>query len=76
MDIKNFKKTFTHICDNCGEFTHTVMEYCESCGSQAIRKATSEDYLKIEESANKEAEETKKRGEIIGSSKVRAENKL
>ncbi len=69
MDINTFKKTFTLICDECGEFAHTQMEYCENCGAQAIRNATNEDYtryemetisdLKNQEIGFEKAEETK-----------------
>lgn len=46
--MKTFKKTFILICDECGKFAHTKMEYCENCGAQAIRKATKEDYKRYE----------------------------
>lgn len=48
MEIKRFKKTYKFICDDCGEFLHTKMEFCEKCGGTALRKATKEDYLKYE----------------------------
>ena len=46
--MKRFKKTYKIICDECGEFLHTKMEFCEKCGATAMRKATREDYSKYE----------------------------
>jgi len=46
MDSKLFKKTFTHICDKCGEFAHTQQPNCDKCGANSLRKATKEDYKK------------------------------
>ncbi|MFW9901957.1 MAG: hypothetical protein ACFFDY_11855 [Candidatus Thorarchaeota archaeon] len=48
MDIKRFKKTYKFICDDCGEFMHTKTEYCEKCGSNNMRKAKHDDYIKYE----------------------------
>ena len=48
MEIKRFKKTYKFICNDCGEFLHTKMEFCEKCGSTALRKTTREDYSKYE----------------------------
>ena len=44
MDPKLFKRTFTLICDNCGEFAHTQQPFCDKCGKEALRKATKGDY--------------------------------
>lgn len=47
MDDKLFKKTYPYVCDSCGEFTHTLTEYCEKCGEKdSLRKATKQDYKK------------------------------
>ena len=46
--MKRFKETYKLICDECGEFLHTKMEFCEKCGATAMRKATNEDYSKYE----------------------------
>ena len=60
MNIKLFKKTFKFVCDECGKFGHTQTEYCEVCGSKAMRKAKKEDYLEHEISIKKEGNETKR----------------
>jgi len=45
MDKKLFKKTYKFICSNCGEFSHTNRDYCETCGKEnTIRKAKKEDF--------------------------------
>ena len=44
LDAKLFKKTFLFICNDCGEFAHTVYEFCDKCGAEGLRKATKEDY--------------------------------
>ena len=47
MDQKLYKKTYPYICSSCGKFTHTLRDYCESCGKQgAIVDAKKEDYKK------------------------------
>ena len=48
MDIKNFKKAYKLICDECGKFAHTKREFCDKCGEKALRKATKEDYTRYE----------------------------
>lgn len=54
MDPKLFKKTYPYVCDSCGEFTHTLTEYCEKCGEKnSLRKATKKDYKEIIEVKNK-----------------------
>ena len=55
MDKKTFKKTFTFVCDECGEFAHTETEYCEKCGGQALRKAINEDYTRHEMERTRDA---------------------
>lgn len=48
MDSNLFKKTYRYVCSSCGEFTHTLTEYCEKCGEKdSLRKATKEDYKKL-----------------------------
>lgn len=40
-----FLKAQPLICDNCGNFTDTPREYCESCGFRhSLRKATKKDF--------------------------------
>ena len=34
MNNKDFRKTYPYICSECGEFNHTIREFCESCGAQ------------------------------------------
>jgi len=47
VDKKLFKKAYKYICTNCGEFAHTLNEYCEICGTKdALREAKKEDYRK------------------------------
>ena len=46
--MKTFKKTFIFVCDECGEFAPTKLEYCENCGEKALRKAINEDYARYE----------------------------
>ena len=46
MDSKLFKKTYQFVCGSCGEFTHTLTEFCEKCGEKSLRKATNADYKK------------------------------
>jgi rRNA maturation endonuclease Nob1 len=58
LDLPTFKKTFKFICDECGEFLNSEMEYCEKCGTQAVRKAKSADYRKYQKEYAKDAEET------------------
>jgi uncharacterized OB-fold protein len=49
VDAKLYKKTYPYICSNCGKFTHSQREYCESCGNKgSIVKASKEDYKKAE----------------------------
>ena len=44
---KIFQKTFSHICNDCGEFTYIQYEFCEKCGTKnSVRKAMIEDYTK------------------------------
>jgi len=33
MNKKLFRKTYRFVCSDCGEFSHTLNEYCEMCGS-------------------------------------------
>ncbi|NVM38053.1 MAG: hypothetical protein HWN81_20835 [Candidatus Lokiarchaeota archaeon] len=85
MEMKRYKKTFKFICDECGKFLHTKMEYCEKCGSKALRKATKEDFSKYEtkgkakkaerktETAERRTE--KKAGEKIEKAEKKAEEK-
>ncbi|MFW9772409.1 MAG: hypothetical protein ACFFB4_04765 [Promethearchaeota archaeon] len=43
---KNYMKTFVYICSNCHKFSHTLREYCESCGAKnTLKHASKEDYL-------------------------------
>jgi uncharacterized OB-fold protein len=45
MDKKLFKKTYEFICSECGEFAHTMNEYCERCGTRGtLHKAHKSDY--------------------------------
>ena len=46
MSFKLFKKTYPLVCNACGEFAHTDLEFCDKCGEKALRKATKEDYAK------------------------------
>ncbi|MFX0032913.1 MAG: sialidase family protein [Candidatus Hodarchaeota archaeon] len=42
---KNYMKTFKYICSNCHKFSHTLREYCESCGAKnTLKFASKEDY--------------------------------
>jgi rRNA maturation endonuclease Nob1 len=50
IDLKLYKKSFPFICDKCEKFAHTKVEFCETCGAQAMRKAKKEDYAKVLES--------------------------
>lgn len=44
---KSYMKTFIYICSNCHKFSHTLREYCESCGAKSsLRLASKEDYRK------------------------------
>jgi len=45
---KKFKKTFKYICKECGNFLHTKREICKRCGARTSRKATEDNYVKIE----------------------------
>ncbi|MFX0040331.1 MAG: hypothetical protein ACFFCY_08100 [Promethearchaeota archaeon] len=65
MDKKMFKKTYKLICDSCGEFTHSSTQYCEKCGSEAIRKATKEDYAAHERKEVVESKESRKHTEEV-----------
>jgi len=48
MDSKLFKKTYRYVCNSCGEFSHTLADYCEKCGGKdSLRKAIKEDYKKL-----------------------------
>ena len=47
MDSNLFKKTYQYVCDSCGEFTHTLTEFCEKCGEKSLRKAKKDDYKKL-----------------------------
>jgi predicted RNA-binding Zn-ribbon protein involved in translation (DUF1610 family) len=58
--MKMFKKTYKKICDSCGQFVHTDTQYCEKCGSEAIRKATKQDYAKHDKIATTESKTSKK----------------
>ncbi|MFX0006423.1 MAG: hypothetical protein ACFFA7_02255 [Promethearchaeota archaeon] len=44
LDAKLFKKTFPYICEDCGEFAHTLHKFCDKCGANALRKASNKDY--------------------------------
>jgi len=45
LDYKLFKKTYPYVCDKCGEFAHTMYDFCDKCGaSDTLRKADKEDY--------------------------------
>jgi rRNA maturation protein Nop10 len=44
LDLETFRRTFPFVCDECGEFTYTILEHCQKCGLQTVRKATSADY--------------------------------
>jgi len=55
--MKTFKKTYKFICDECGEFAYTEMEYCERCGKKTLRKATKEDYANYENKTIRTAKE-------------------
>ncbi|MBY9018099.1 MAG: hypothetical protein KGD66_04630 [Candidatus Lokiarchaeota archaeon] len=45
MDLKLYKKTYPYICSSCGEFAHTLREYCEICGKKdSIVNAKKQDY--------------------------------
>ncbi|MHA2038046.1 MAG: hypothetical protein ACW98X_16545 [Promethearchaeota archaeon] len=47
MDTKLFKKTYPFVCGSCGEFAHTLHEYCDKCGEMnSLRKAGKADYKK------------------------------
>jgi rRNA maturation endonuclease Nob1 len=49
VDQKLYKKTYPYICSNCGKFTHSKREFCESCGKKgAILNATKQDYKKAQ----------------------------
>jgi hypothetical protein len=43
---EGIKKSIKFICNDCGEFFPTNMEYCDICGSSNIRKAKSKDLSK------------------------------
>ncbi len=81
MDIKRFKKTYKFICDDCGEFMHTKTEFCEKCGSKALRKPTREDYAKFETkdkaetAVRKAGEKVVKNARIAGEKAKMAEEK-
>jgi len=47
MDSKLFKKTYQYVCGSCGEFTHTLTEFCEKCGEKSLKKAKKADYKKL-----------------------------
>lgn len=57
MDKKTFKMTFKFVCNECGEFAYTNLEYCEKCGEKALRKATNEDYTRYEMETIRDAKE-------------------
>ena len=45
LDKKLFRKTYPYICNECGEFAHTLNEYCEKCGTaNSLRPADKDDY--------------------------------
>ena len=58
--MKDFKKTYKLICDECGAFMPDYIEYCENCGKKALRRAINEDYLKYEKENISENKETDK----------------
>ncbi|MFX0004185.1 MAG: hypothetical protein ACFE9J_11925 [Candidatus Hermodarchaeota archaeon] len=58
--MKVFKKTFKFFCDSCKQFAHTETQFCEQCGAETLRKATTEDYEKYEKEAIAESKETRK----------------
>ncbi|MFX0033438.1 MAG: hypothetical protein ACFE8E_06865 [Candidatus Hodarchaeota archaeon] len=45
MDKKLFRKTYPFICAKCGEFSHTIRDFCEKCGTKgSIHKASKQSY--------------------------------
>jgi len=45
MDAKLYKKSYPYICSNCKEFTHSIRDFCESCGKEGtIVAAKKQDY--------------------------------
>ena len=45
MNNKDFRKTYPYICSECGEFNHSLREYCENCGAQnSLISAKKADY--------------------------------
>ena len=45
MKKKLYRNTFKFMCSNCGEFFHTVYEYCEKCGAQGtVHNTVKKDY--------------------------------
>jgi len=45
MKSKNFRKTYLYICSECGEFSHTIYDYCDKCGAKdAVHIAHKKDY--------------------------------
>jgi len=45
MGLESYKDTFPYICNSCGEFAHTLTEYCEKCGTKdSLREANNNDY--------------------------------
>ncbi|MFX1389123.1 MAG: hypothetical protein ACFE9Z_03555 [Promethearchaeota archaeon] len=45
MKKKLFRQTYKFICSDCGEFSHTLYEYCEKCGSKGtVHDTVRKDY--------------------------------
>jgi rRNA maturation endonuclease Nob1 len=45
MNKKIFRRTYKFICSDCGEFSHTLFDYCEKCGSKdTLHNASRQDY--------------------------------
>ena len=49
-----YKETYKYICSACGNFAHTLRDYCEICGEKgSLREANAEDYENYQKSKSK-----------------------
>ena len=55
--MKTFKRNYKYTCEKCGKFSRIRRDYCRVCGAQTLRKATKDDYRKLDKRITIEVKE-------------------